>query len=41
RSQIHFRLQAKGFSPRQVVTYINMVSFAFSAISIILLLIRN
>lgn len=41
RSQIHFRLQAKGLSPRQVVTYINIISLTFSAISIILLLIRK
>lgn len=41
RSQIHYRLQAKGFSPKQVVIYINAVSLAFSIISIILLLVRN
>ncbi len=41
RSQIHYRLEAKGFTPKQVVTYINMVSLAFSFISIILLLIKN
>ncbi|WP_411168832.1 MraY family glycosyltransferase [Clostridium sp. MB05] len=41
RSQIHYRLEAKGFTPKQVVTYINMVSLAFSAISIILLLIKR
>lgn len=41
RSQIHFRLQAKGFSPRQVVVYINAVSLAFSLISIILLVYKN
>ncbi|GAA0084348.1 MraY family glycosyltransferase [Clostridium sp. CTA-7] len=41
RSQIHYRLEAKGFTPKQVVTYINMVSLAFSAISIILLLIKK
>ncbi|MGL5087225.1 MAG: MraY family glycosyltransferase [Clostridium sp.] len=41
RSQIHFRLQAKGLSQRQVVTYINIISLTFSAISIILLLIRK
>ena len=41
RSQIHYRLEAKGFTPKQVVTYINMVSLAFSLISIILLLIKN
>ena len=26
RSQIHYRLQAKGFSPKQIVIYINAVS---------------
>ena len=41
RNQIHYRLEAKGFTPKQVVTYINMVSLAFSIISIILLLIKN
>ena len=41
RSQIHYRLESKGFTPKQVVTYINMVSLAFSLISIILLLIKN
>ena len=41
RSQIHYRLQEKGFSPRQVVTYINIISLTFSTISIILLLIRR
>lgn len=41
RSQIHYRLEAKGFTPKQVVVYINSVSLAFSIISIILLLIKN
>lgn len=41
RSQIHYRLESKGFTPKQVVTYINMVSLAFSLISIILLLIKR
>lgn len=41
RSQIHYRLQEKGFSPRQVVTYINIISLTFSAISIILLFIKK
>jgi len=41
RSQIHYRLQEKGFSPRQVVTYINIISLTFSTVSIILLLIRR
>lgn len=41
RSQIHYRLEAKGFSIKQVVTYINIISLAFSIISIILLLIKK
>jgi UDP-GlcNAc:undecaprenyl-phosphate/decaprenyl-phosphate GlcNAc-1-phosphate transferase len=41
RSQIHYRLEAKGFSPKQVVIYINAVSLAFSVISILLLLFRH
>lgn len=41
RSQIHFRLQAKGFTPKQVVIYINALSLAFSIISIILLMYKN
>ena len=41
RSQIHFRLQEKGFTPRQVVVYINAVSLAFSIISIVLLIYKN
>ncbi|GAB6169464.1 MraY family glycosyltransferase [Clostridium carnis] len=41
RSQIHYRLEAKGFSPKQVVTYINILSIAFSAVSIVLLLIKK
>jgi UDP-GlcNAc:undecaprenyl-phosphate/decaprenyl-phosphate GlcNAc-1-phosphate transferase len=41
RSQIHYRLEAKGFTPKQVVVYINSMSLAFSIISIILLLIKN
>lgn len=41
RSQIHFRLEEKGFSPKQVVNYIMLVSLTFSAISIILLLIKR
>ncbi|MBW6409139.1 MraY family glycosyltransferase [Clostridium weizhouense] len=40
RSQIHFRLEEKGFTPKQVVNYIMIISFIFSAISIILLLIK-
>lgn len=41
RSQMHYRLEAKGFTPKQVVAYINMVSFALSAICIVLLLIKK
>ena len=41
RSQIHYRSQAKGFSPKQIVIYINAVSLAFSIRSIIILLVRN
>lgn len=41
RSQIHYRLEEKGFSQKQVVTYINIISLTFSAISIILLLIKK
>ncbi|GAA0078314.1 MraY family glycosyltransferase [Clostridium sp. CTA-5] len=40
RSQIHFRLEEKGFTPKQVVNYIMIISFIFSAISITLLLIK-
>ncbi|WP_294371957.1 MraY family glycosyltransferase [uncultured Clostridium sp.] len=41
RSQIHFRLEEKGFSPKQIVNYIMMISLSFSIFSIILLLIRK
>ena len=41
RSQIHFRLEEKGFSTVQVVNYIMLISFTFSAISIVLLLLRK
>ena len=41
RSQIHFRLEEKGFSTVQIINYIMGISFAFSAISIILLLFKN
>lgn len=41
RSQIHYRLQEKGFSPRQVVTYINIISLTFSIVSIVILLIKT
>jgi UDP-GlcNAc:undecaprenyl-phosphate GlcNAc-1-phosphate transferase len=40
RSQIHYRLEEKGFSTVQVINYIMLISFIFSAISIVLLLKR-
>ena len=40
RSQIHYRLEEKGFSTTQVVNYIMLISFAFSALSISLLLVK-
>ena len=41
RSQIHFRLEEKGFSTKQIVNYIMMISLFFSILSIILLLIKR
>lgn len=41
RSQIHFRLEEKGFSPKQIVNYIMLISLAFSILSIVLLLIKR
>lgn len=41
RSQIHFRLEEKGFSTVQIINYIMVMSFTFSAISIVLLLLRD
>lgn len=41
RSQIHFRLEEKGFSTVQIINYIMVISFTFSAISIVLLLLRD
>lgn len=41
RSQIHFRLEEKGFSTVKVVNYIMLISFIFSSISIILLLLKR
>jgi len=41
RSQIHFRLEEKGFSTVQVINYIMLISFMFSAISIVLLLLKR
>ena len=41
RSQIHFRLEEKGFSTVQIINYIMVISFTFSAISIVLLLLKD
>jgi UDP-GlcNAc:undecaprenyl-phosphate GlcNAc-1-phosphate transferase len=41
RSQIHFRLEEKGFSTVQVINYIMLISLAFSTLSIILLLSKR
>jgi len=41
RSQIHFRLEERGFSTVQVVNYIMLISITFSAISIALLLFKR
>lgn len=41
RSQIHFRLEEKGFSTVQVINYIMLISLTFSALSIILLLLKR
>ncbi len=41
RSQIHFRLEEKGFTTVQVVKYIMLISLAFSTFSIILLWIKR
>jgi len=41
RSQIHFRLEEKGFTTVQVINYIMLVSLTFSVFSIILLLIKQ
>lgn len=40
RSQIHYRLQAKGLNTNQIVTFISIISLTCSAISILLLLIK-
>ena len=40
RSQMHYRLEEKGLTPKQVVNYIIMISLVFSTISIVLLLIK-
>ncbi|EHI98912.1 Glycosyl transferase, family 4, conserved region-containing protein [Clostridium sp. DL-VIII] len=41
RSQIHFRLEEKGFTTVQVVKYIMLISLTFSILSIILLLVKK
>ena len=41
RSQMHYRLAEKGFTIKQTVTYIVLISFICSAISIILLLLKH
>jgi len=41
RSQIHFRLEERGFSTVQVVNYIMLISATFSALSIALLLFKR
>jgi UDP-N-acetylmuramyl pentapeptide phosphotransferase/UDP-N-acetylglucosamine-1-phosphate transferase len=41
RSQIHFRLEEKGFSTVQVVNYIMLISLTCSAVSIALLLFKK
>lgn len=41
RSQIHFRLEAKGFTTTQVVNYIMAISVLFSVVSICLCLIKR
>ena len=40
RSQIHYRLQAKGLNTKQIVTFISIISLTCSVISILLLLIK-
>jgi UDP-GlcNAc:undecaprenyl-phosphate GlcNAc-1-phosphate transferase len=41
RSQIHFRLEEKGFTTVQVINYIMLISLTFSVISIILLFFKR
>ena len=41
RSQMHYRLEAKGLTPVQIVRFITAISLACSAVSIILLLIKK
>ncbi len=40
RSQIHYRLQAKGLNTKQIVNFISIISLTCSVISILLLLIK-
>ncbi|MEN8077691.1 MraY family glycosyltransferase [Clostridioides difficile] len=40
RSQIHYRLEAKGLNTNQVVTFISIISLTCSIISILILLIK-
>lgn len=40
RSQIHYRLEAKGLTTKQVVTYISIISLTCSIISIVILLVK-
>lgn len=40
RSQIHYRLEEKGLTTKQVVTYISIISLTFSIISIVILLVK-
>lgn len=40
RSQIHYRLQAKGLNTNQIVTFISIISLTCSVISILLMLIK-
>ena len=40
RSQIHYRLQAKGLNTKQIVNFISIISLTCSIISILLLLIK-
>ena len=39
RSQLHYRLEAKGLNTKQVVSFISVISLVFSIISILMLLI--
>lgn len=41
RSQMHYRLEEKGFTKPQVVNYIMLISLVFSLLCIILVLLKN